>query len=45
MTVPNLIGILLLHKDMKDSVKDYWVKFKKEHPEDATKIKVSELKD
>lgn len=45
MTVPNLIGILLLHKDMKNSVKDYWVKFKKEHPEDAAKIKVSELRE
>lgn len=45
MTVPNLIGIVLLHKDMKLSVKDYWKKFKKEHPEDAAKIKVSELKE
>jgi AGCS family alanine or glycine:cation symporter len=45
MTVPNLFGILMLHKDMKQSVKDYWKKFKKEYPEDAAKIKVSELKD
>ena len=44
MAVPNLFGIILLHKDMKKSVKDYWIKFKEEHPEDAAKIKVSELK-
>lgn len=24
MTVPNLIGILLMHKEMKTTVKDYW---------------------
>lgn len=28
MTIPNLIGILLLHKDMKNTVKDYWKNFK-----------------
>jgi AGCS family alanine or glycine:cation symporter len=44
MAVPNLFGIMMLHKDMKHSVKDYWQKFKKEHPEDAANIKVRELK-
>ena len=29
MTLPNLFGILLLHKDMKQSVADYWTNFKK----------------
>ncbi len=24
MTVPNLVGILLMHKEMKSTVKDYW---------------------
>ncbi len=24
MTVPNLVGILLMHKEMKQTVKDYW---------------------
>ncbi|WP_251359858.1 sodium:alanine symporter family protein [Kangiella sp. TOML190] len=28
MTIPNLIGILLLHKDMKNTVKDYWTNFR-----------------
>ena len=32
MTIPNLIGILLLHKDMKTTLKDYWQGFKKEYP-------------
>ncbi|MRX26795.1 sodium:alanine symporter family protein [Kangiella sp. HZ709] len=30
MTIPNLIGILLLHKDMKSTVKDYWKNFKED---------------
>lgn len=29
MTIPNLIGILLLHKDMKQTVSDYWEHFRK----------------
>ncbi|WP_444998249.1 alanine/glycine:cation symporter family protein [Aliikangiella sp. IMCC44359] len=29
MTIPNLIGILLLHKDMKQTVADYWTHFNK----------------
>ncbi len=29
MTLPNLIGILLLHREMKDSVKQYWIDFGK----------------
>ncbi len=33
MTIPNLIGILLLRKDMKSTLKQYWVDFKKEYPE------------
>ena len=28
MTIPNLIGILLLRKEMKESVQQYWVDFK-----------------
>ncbi|MEN8123230.1 MAG: sodium:alanine symporter family protein [Bacteroidota bacterium] len=33
MTIPNLFGILMLHKDMKSTVEKYWINFKKEHPE------------
>ncbi|MCD8194147.1 MAG: sodium:alanine symporter family protein [Tannerellaceae bacterium] len=29
MTVPNLFGILLLHKEVKESVNDYWSRMKK----------------
>jgi len=39
MAIPNLFGIVMLHRDMKDSIADYWVKFKTEHPEDAKKYK------
>jgi AGCS family alanine or glycine:cation symporter len=31
MTLPNLFGIFLLRKEMKESVEEYWVKFNKEH--------------
>lgn len=34
MTVPNLFGILFLHKEMKTTVKEYWKMFKKEHPDE-----------
>lgn len=33
MTIPNLVGILLLHRDMKQTVKDYWDDFHRNHPE------------
>ncbi len=38
MTVPNLFGILLLHKDMKKSIAEYWVKFKKDHPGESERL-------
>ncbi len=34
MTLPNLIGILLLRKDMKSTVKEYWEDFSKEWPDE-----------
>lgn len=33
MTVPNLVGLLILHKEVKSAINDYWVGFRKEHPE------------
>ncbi|MDW7695466.1 amino acid carrier protein [Flammeovirgaceae bacterium SG7u.111] len=36
MTLPNLVGILLLHKDMKGTVAQYWTDFKKDWPEEKT---------
>lgn len=36
MTLPNLIGILLLRKDMKSTVDKYWKQFKKEWPDEKT---------
>jgi|TARA_B100001971_G_C18223412_1_gene558738 AGCS family alanine or glycine:cation symporter len=35
MTLPNLFGILMLHREMKETVADYWGKFRIEHPEGA----------
>ncbi|MGE5348098.1 MAG: alanine/glycine:cation symporter family protein, partial [Actinomycetota bacterium] len=32
MAVPNLVGILLLRKEVKDSVRDYWLTFSKQYP-------------
>lgn len=31
MTVPNLIGLLILHKEVKQTVDDYWISFRREH--------------
>ncbi len=36
MTIPNLIGILWLHKDMKQTVRDFWKGFKEEYPDEKT---------
>ncbi|MEO1055080.1 MAG: amino acid carrier protein [Bacteroidota bacterium] len=36
MTLPNLLGILMLSKDMKSTVKQYWSDFKKEWPNQKT---------
>lgn len=33
MAIPNLFGILLLRKEVKSTIKQYWVDFKNEHPE------------
>lgn len=34
MTLPNLLGILLLSKDMKNTVKEYWKGFHEEYPDE-----------
>ncbi len=39
MAIPNLLGLLILHKEMKMTVKDYWKLFKKEFPQEKIKIK------
>lgn len=36
MTIPNLSGILVLHKEMKRTVKEYWAGFKSDWPEDKS---------
>ena len=36
MTLPNLFGILMLRKDMKQTVRDYWKGFRKEWPDEKT---------
>jgi len=36
MTLPNLVGILFLRKDMKSAVKKYWNDFKEEYPTEKT---------
>lgn len=36
MTLPNLVGILMLRKDMKQTIADFWDGFKKEYPDEKT---------
>ena len=31
MAFPNLLGLLLLHREVKSTIKDYWIEFRKEH--------------
>ena len=40
MTLPNLFGILLLHKEMKASIHNYWVNFAKSNPEEKLPYKI-----
>lgn len=37
MTIPNLFGILILHKEMKSTVKEYWKMFRAEYPDEKAK--------
>ncbi len=36
MTLPNLFGLLYLRKEIKTTIADYWVSFKKEWPDEKT---------
>ena len=36
MTLPNLFGILMLRKDMKSTLADYWKSFKEEWPDEKS---------
>jgi len=40
MTLPNLIGIIMLRRDMKDSITSYWKNFSKSHPEEKIPFKL-----
>ncbi|MDD2812300.1 MAG: sodium:alanine symporter family protein [Bacteroidales bacterium] len=33
MTIPNLFGIVTLHREVKQTIRDYWIQMKEEHPE------------
>ncbi len=36
MAVPNLMGLLILHKEIKSTIRQYWIDFKREHPGEWT---------
>ena len=36
MAIPNLFGILMLHREMKSTIKEYWQGFRKEFPDEKT---------
>ncbi|MDB4334860.1 sodium:alanine symporter family protein [bacterium] len=38
MTIPNLVGILILHREMKDEVGSFWKEYKKRFPNDKLPI-------
>ncbi len=33
MTIPNLVGLLFLHREIKSTISDYWILFKNEFPD------------
>jgi len=41
MAVPNLVGILLLRKEVKQSVRDYWLAFSNQYPGEKISKKMS----
>ena len=41
MAVPNLIGILILRKEVKQNVKEYWLTFSKQYPKEKISEKMS----
>ena len=41
MAVPNLIGILALRKEVKQNVKDYWLAFSRQYPEEKISRKMA----
>ena len=34
MAIPNLTGIILLRKEVRSTIKNYWIDFKSEHPDE-----------
>ena len=42
MTLPNLFGILMLHKEMKSSIRTYWINFSKSNPEVKIPFKIKD---
>lgn len=36
MAIPNLLGLLILHREVKSTIKDYWAGFKIEYPEEKS---------
>ncbi len=42
MTIPNLIGILILHKEVRLTIRDYWIGFKKDNPDAKIPEKIDE---
>jgi AGCS family alanine or glycine:cation symporter len=34
MTIPNLLGLLILHREVKSTISKYWIDFHKEHPDE-----------
>ena len=41
MAVPNLIGILVLRKEVKQNVKDYWLAFTRQYPDEKISQKMA----
>ena len=40
MTIPNLFGLLVLRKDIKGTIRQYWTDFRKDWPQEKLPIRV-----
>ncbi len=42
MTIPNLIGLLVLHKEVKLTINEYWKIFRKEFPDEKIPVNIKD---
>jgi alanine or glycine:cation symporter, AGCS family len=44
MTIPNLLGLLILHREVRSTIDQYWIDFHKENPTEKLPGGVKKIK-